>query len=186
MFHGSFFFYLQAVGTNQSQLPLSTFTRNHWNSEDNSNISKQLNFSVSGSAQDAKAPVIPPLKSTDVDKPLQEYVHSGGLQHACMRIWKKNVSPLAPPDDSYGLLPVSRATEREGLSRLSRFQPADSAVPLPHHGRQQTDTTTSTPAWFRESLFHPSHLATRPESTQTGWVRRRYMSMLLLVFGYAT
>lgn len=59
-------------------------------------------------------------------------------------IKRQKSAVLAPPVDSYGPLPVHGAAEREGHSQISRFLPAESAVPLPHHGRQQAETTTTT------------------------------------------
>lgn len=68
---------------------------------------------------------------------------SWGLQCACMRVWKEKCAALAPPEDSYGLLPVLRAAEREGLSHISRSLPAETAtVPLPQHSRQRAEATT--------------------------------------------
>lgn len=74
--------------------------------------------------------------------------------HVCA-YQRQKCAVLAPPVDSYGPLPVHWAAEREGHSQISRFLPAESAVPpLPHHGRQQTETTTTTCAQ-RASIPQP-------------------------------
>lgn len=60
--------------------------------------------------------------------------HYDGSYFPIWQLWcgnKKKSAALAPPEVSYELLPELSATQREGLSHISRFLPAVSAVSLP-------------------------------------------------------
>lgn len=69
-----------------------------------------------------------------------------------MRIIRQKNVVWSPPIDSYGLLPVHRAAEREGHS----FLPDESAVPLPYRGRWQSRTTTCSQRASIPHSFQPT------------------------------
>lgn len=66
---------------------------------------------------------------------------SVACMHACAYQKEEKCAALAPPDDSYGLLPVHRAAGERVFLTFPDFSQPSPLCPLPHHGRQQTETT---------------------------------------------